>query len=122
MARIRCEYFVNASNNYLSRNIGKCSVTKVRVPTLACQHQILETQPFDITGTNQSLPIINDFDNRFTVYQRDDSSLCLTGYEKVSHLVRKCMFSILKLSWKFSDTGCDFLHLSICFPGNVSLC
>lgn len=35
------------------------------------------------------MPIINDFDNRFTVYQQSDNSFCLTGYEKISHIVRK---------------------------------
>ncbi|KAH9399860.1 hypothetical protein TYRP_017428 [Tyrophagus putrescentiae] len=91
VAKIRCEYFVNSANSYLSRNIGKCSTPRVRIPTLACEHQILVTKPFEIPGCNPNelLPIINDFDNRFTVYQQSDGSFSLTGYEKISHIVRK---------------------------------
>lgn len=89
MARIRCEYFVNSANNYLSRTIGKCSLTKVRVPSFACEHQLLETEPFDITGDGKPMPIINDFDNRTTIYQRNDKCLVLTGYQRVSNVVRK---------------------------------
>lgn len=97
VSRIRCEFFVNSANNYLSRNLGKCSVTKVRVPVLACEHQILQTHPFQVDAHDQdkTLPIINDFDNRFTVYQRDDGDLCMTGYEKVSRVVRKREFKCL---------------------------
>lgn len=92
LARIRVEYFVNAANNFLSRNIGKCSPTRVRVPTLACEHQILQTHPFRLPNqsADEVMPIITDFDNRFTAFQRNDHSFCLTGYEKVSRIVRKC--------------------------------
>ncbi|KPM11148.1 pyruvate dehydrogenase phosphatase regulatory subunit, mitochondrial-like protein [Sarcoptes scabiei] len=90
IARIKCDYFVNSANNYLSRTIGKCSLTRVRVPSLACEHQILETQPMTIPNTGDSImPIINDFDNRFSIYQHDDKRFILTGYEKVSRVVRK---------------------------------
>ncbi|KAH7641081.1 hypothetical protein DERF_000816 [Dermatophagoides farinae] len=91
VARIRCEYFVNSANNYMSRSVGKCSLTKVRVPSLACEHQLLETEPFNMPGQpiDSLIPIVNDFDNRTTVYQRTDKTLVLTGYEKVSNVVRK---------------------------------
>ena len=93
-AKIRCEYFVNSANNYLSRNIGKCSNVRVRIPTLACEHQILVTDPYTIQH-DKPFPILTDFDNRFTLYQQKDNSFCITGYERQSHVVRKRKFFLI---------------------------
>ena len=91
VTRIECNYFINASNNYLTRLIAKRSVTRVRVPTLCIHNQILKTKPFNDFNVNDSqrLPVIHDFDQRFTVYQTSDRSLTLTGYEIVSKILLK---------------------------------
>ena len=82
--RINCHYFINAPNNYLTRNIAKRSVTRVRVPTLCVHNQVLSTKPFE-----DILPIIHSFDDKFSVYQTSDKRLFLTGYEKVSKILFK---------------------------------
>ncbi|CAG2106936.1 unnamed protein product [Medioppia subpectinata] len=94
--RIDCQYFVNSSNNYLTRLIAKRCPTRVRIPTLCTYNQVMVTKPFDgLHGTggdgggDSGVPIIHDFDQRFTVYQTSDRSLYLTGYEKVSKILQK---------------------------------
>ena len=95
--RIECQHFVNGSNNYLTRLIAKRSPTRVRIPTLSVQNQTLISQPFDRRQTGISsgdvLPVIHDFDKRFTVYQSSDQRLCLSGYEKVSKILQKSINS-----------------------------
>ncbi|CAG2183259.1 unnamed protein product, partial [Oppiella nova] len=80
--RIDCQYFVNSANNYLTRLIAKRCPTRVRIPTLCVYNQLMVTKPFDglvdSSGSDSIVPIIHDFDQKFTVYQTSDRSLCLT--------------------------------------------
>jgi hypothetical protein len=97
LKRIECEYFVNSANNFWTRILGKRSVTKVRAPTLQVINQVLETKPFDLINDNNDnqIPILHDVDSRFTAYQRNDHSFCLTGYEKVSKVVQQSIHFII---------------------------
>ncbi|XP_054164709.1 pyruvate dehydrogenase phosphatase regulatory subunit, mitochondrial-like [Oppia nitens] len=94
--RIDCQYFINSANNYLTRLIAKRCPIRVRIPTLCVHNQVMITKPFDIpSGDSNSLsnymPIVHDFDQRFTVYQTSDGSVHLTGYERVAKILQKIL-------------------------------
>ncbi|KAJ8303481.1 hypothetical protein KUTeg_019877 [Tegillarca granosa] len=63
---INCEYFVNCGGLW-SREIGKRSVPKVRVPLHANEHFYIVTK--EIEGMDKMMPVIRDFDGR--IYLRE---------------------------------------------------
>jgi hypothetical protein len=69
----------------------------VRTPTLQVINQVLQTKPFHLTNYNNDnqIPILHDFDSRFTAYQTNDHSFCLTGYQKVSKVVQQSIHFII---------------------------
>ncbi len=69
----------------------------MRTPTLQVINQVLQTKPFHLTNYNNDnqIPILHDFDSRFTAYQTNDHSFCLTGYQKVSKVVQQSIHFII---------------------------
>ena len=102
---IACEYFVNCGGIW-SRELGKKSDPKVKVPLQACEHYYLVTKPI---GIDPMLPVIRDPDGY--VYVREWSGgLMVGGFEPVAKPVflgvipDKFEFELLPNDW-------DHFHL-----------
>ena len=102
---ISCEYFVNCGGIW-SRELGKKSVPKVKVPLQACEHYYLVTKGINI---DPMLPVIRDPDGY--VYAREWSGgLMVGGFEPVAKPVfldvipDKFEFQLLPNDW-------DHFHL-----------
>ncbi|GAB1607286.1 pyruvate dehydrogenase phosphatase regulatory subunit, mitochondrial-like [Argonauta hians] len=71
---IKCEYFVNCSGMW-SREVGKRTIPRVRVPVHACEHFYIVTKPFG--NIDPMMPVVRDYDGQ--VYIREWSGGVLAG-------------------------------------------
>jgi pyruvate dehydrogenase phosphatase regulatory subunit len=98
---IECEHFVNCSGLW-SRELGKKSKPKVKVPLQACEHYYLVTKA--INGIDPMLPVIRDPDGY--IYIREwNGGLMVGGFEPVAKPVfvdgipEKFEFQLLPNDW-----------------------
>lgn len=78
---IKCEYFVNCAGQW-SRELGKRTIPKVRVPVHSCEHYYIVTQP--IEGMDRNLPVIRDPDGH-CYFREWNGGVMAGGFEPPSH-------------------------------------
>ncbi|XP_055956518.1 pyruvate dehydrogenase phosphatase regulatory subunit, mitochondrial [Patella vulgata] len=99
--KINCEYFVNCAGQW-SREVGKLSTPKVRVPLHACEHYYLVTKP--VEGVDRMMPVIRDFDGYISTREWNGGILA-GGFEPEARPVfhtgvpDKFEFQLLQEDW-----------------------